>query len=44
MSFIELDLHKTVVATRLPEVEMGWKCYKGKPPFQGAYIHLRFDV
>ena len=44
MSFIELDLNKIVVATRLPGVEMGWNVIKGKPPFQGATIRLRFDV
>ena len=44
MSFIELDLHKTVVATRLPGVELAGNVIKGKPPFQVAYIHLLFDV
>lgn len=45
MSFIELDLHKIVVATRLPGgVKWAGNVIKGKPPFQGAYIHLRFDV
>ena len=41
MGFINLDLHKIVVATRLPGLEM---LSKGKTPFQGATIHLRFDV
>jgi len=45
MSFIKLDLNKIVAATRLPGVEMGWKCYqRQKSPFQVAYIHLLFDI
>jgi hypothetical protein len=36
MSFIELDLHKTVVATRLPGVEMGWKCYQRQTSFPSS--------
>jgi len=28
MSFIEFDLHKIMVVTRLPGLEMGWKCYQ----------------
>jgi hypothetical protein len=45
MSFIELNLNKIVVVTRLPGVEVGWKCYQRQiSPFQGAYIHLLFDI
>jgi hypothetical protein len=44
MSFIELDLNKIVVATLLSRAEMGGNVIKGKPPFQGAYIHLLLDV
>jgi hypothetical protein len=44
MSFTELDLNKIEVATRYRVVEMGGNVIKGKPPFQGANIHLLFDV
>jgi hypothetical protein len=44
MNFIELGLHKIVVATWLPGVNWAGNVIKGKPPFQGAYIHLLFDV
>ena len=44
MSFIELNLNKIVVATRLPGVKWAGNIIKGKPPFQVAYIHLLFDV
>jgi len=36
MSFIELDWHKIVAATR----EMGWKYFHRQTTFQGATIHL----
>jgi hypothetical protein len=44
MGFINSDLHKIVVATRLPGVKWAGNVIKGKLPFQGAYIHLLFDV
>jgi hypothetical protein len=44
MRFIELDLHKIAVVTRLPGVEMGWKWHQRQNSFQVEYIHLVFDV
>jgi hypothetical protein len=44
MSFIEIDLHKILVATRFPAVEMARNTVKGNLPFQLACIQLLFDV
>jgi hypothetical protein len=44
MSFIEWDLHKIVVATRLRGLKWAGNVIKGKPPFQVAYIHLLFGI
>jgi len=44
MGFINLDLNKIVVATRLPGVEMGWECYQRQTSFPSSSIHLLFDV
>lgn len=37
-------MNKIVAATRFPRAEMGWKWYLRQPPFQGATVHLRFDI
>ena len=39
-----LDLNKIVVVTQFPGLKWAGNGIKGKPPFQGAYIHLLFDI
>jgi hypothetical protein len=33
-------LNKIVVATRLPGVEMGWKCYQRQTSFPSSYYPI----